>query len=45
MSIQEFAAILNRVMLAAEQRVSRAGDELEAESDFSGQSLLLRHQP
>ena len=45
MSIEEFAATLNRTMLAADQQFSKAGDELEAESDFSGQSLLLRNQP
>jgi hypothetical protein len=43
MSVEDFAAALNRVMLAADQQFSVAGDELEAESDFSGQSLLLRH--
>jgi hypothetical protein len=44
-SIQEFATILNPVMSVPEQQVSRVGDEREAESDFSGQSLLLRYQP
>lgn len=43
MSIEEFAATINRVVLAADQQFSAAGDEREAESDFTGQSLLLRH--
>lgn len=42
-SIEEFADTLNRIMLAADPKASTAGNELEAESDFSGQTLLLRH--
>jgi hypothetical protein len=45
MSIEEFAATVNRVMLAADEKLSSAGDELSAESNFSGQGLLLRHHP
>jgi hypothetical protein len=42
-SIEEFVANLNRVMLAADQKFSTAASESDAESDFTGQSLLLRH--
>lgn len=43
-SIEEFAATINRVMLAADHQFATAGEEIDAESDFVGQSLLLRHQ-
>jgi hypothetical protein len=42
-SIDEFAGILNRVMLAADDSFSQAGREPDAESNVAGQSLLVRN--
>jgi hypothetical protein len=42
-SIDEFAVILNRVMLAADDSFSQAGREPDAESNVAGQSLLVRN--
>jgi len=42
-SIDEFAEILNRVMLAADESFSAAGKEIDAESNVAGQSLLVRN--
>jgi hypothetical protein len=40
MSIEEFVTTLNRVMSAVDRQFSTAGSELEAESDFAGQSFI-----
>lgn len=44
MSIEEFVSTINRVMLAADHTFESVGNELEAESDFAGQSLVIRYR-
>jgi hypothetical protein len=42
-SIEEFAGATNRVMLATDAEFSQAGDQAEAEMEFHGQGLVVRH--